>query len=408
MRHFLAYGNSDQASFRDDAVRHCFDFMTVPGTIASYYPDATAAFVLTAEIPYLVDPRTPLFQETIHSPRASHYSLAEWLDIDLSSEVFLSAGRDIAVFGAGFYDDAQVARTVDRLLDLQFNYGGRSASIQAKLDRYRSLMKEALGQDVEQNGNEVRAPEFVVAPYFMSSDSASEWWDVNIRIWDRCVIHQRHEEISPVVAVTDVGFLREAMAGPPDGLSRNRFLWISDFDERRVPTTALQRYAEAIVAADEAHRWTNLYGGFFSMGLSTVGLWGFSNGLGYSESRAWPQLEATGGAPPRYYVPRLHTFMSVANAQLLYEIEPWFFDPVMSARSGSNPIPTLSYHELKRDFAFARRWEVDRVSGAHPGDIATMLEIERQRYAAVEHYLPVGLRTDTGYLERWRSVLAAL
>jgi len=65
----MAYGNSDQVSFRDPEVRESFDFMTVPGTIASYYADATAAFVLSSELNYLIDPRTPLFQGALQSPR---------------------------------------------------------------------------------------------------------------------------------------------------------------------------------------------------------------------------------------------------------------------------------------------------------------------------------------------------
>lgn len=405
MRHFLAYGNSDQASFRNADVRDAFDFMTVPGTIASYYADATAAFVLTADIPYLIDPRTPLFQDTIHSPRASHYSLADWLDIDLDQAVYQSAGRTAADFPSGFYDDEQLERTVARVLDLQFTYGGRSGVIQAKLDRYRSLMQEALGQAENQEpAQDVRHPDLFLAPYYMSDGAADPWWDVNQRIWDLCVNHPRVTAISPVVAVTNVQFLGEAMAQTPTALAERRFFWISAFDERKVDADQLSELAAAVSTADP-YLWTNLYGGFFSIALGSVGLWGFSNGLGYSESRAWPQLEATGGAPPRYYIPRLHTFTSVANAQLLLQLEPWLFEPVVAHRTSNQPIPTLSYHELKRDFALARRWELQQAHGAQPNDIAQALEVERDRYLAIERQLPSRLRIDTGYLTRWVDVL---
>lgn len=71
----------------------------------------------------------------------------------------------------------------------------------------------------------------------------------------------------------------------------------------------------------------NLYGGFFSICMYHAGLWGFNNGLGYSESRDWPQLEATGAAPARYYVPRLHAYLPVGTAQALIEVEPEFRCP---------------------------------------------------------------------------------
>jgi len=406
MRHLLAYGNSDQASFRNPVVRDCFDFMTVPGTIASYYSDATAAFVLTADIPYLIDPRTPLFQDTIHSPRASHYSLAEWLDIDLEGAVYAAGNRSVADFPPTFYTNHQLERTVHKVLDLQFSYGGRSVEIQTKLDRYRSLMNEALGVDEEEDDDEqtVRPPDFALAPYFMSASLTDPWWDVNLRIWNLSVNHTRGTEISPVVAVTNAGLLQTSMNQVPAGLADTQFFWISDFDERRVDREQLADLAAA-VSSDEDHRWVNLYGGFFSIALGSIGLWGFSNGLGYSESRAWPQLEATGGAPPRYYIPRLHTFTSVANAQLLYQEEPWFFEPI-TQQTTSQPIPTLSYHELKRDFALARQWEIDQTQGVQAQAIAQMLEQERARYLSVEPQLPARLRLDTRFLERWADVLS--
>lgn len=406
MRHFLAYGNSDQASFRNAEVRGCFDYMTVPGTIASYYPDATAAFVLTSDIPYMIDPRTPLFQGVIQSPRASHFSLAEWLAIDLESLVYTAAGRQAADFSPVFYEGDQLSQSVDRVLDVQFDYGGRSASIQAKLDRYRSLLQEALGAESDgQSEQNVRPPDFVLAPYFMSEDASDPWWDTNLNIWALCETDQRSNDISPVVAVTQVGFLSQAMATPPETLAPSRFFWVSDFDERRNATSELAELASAVASANPAHQWINLYGGFFSIALGALGLWAVSNGLGYSESRAWPQLEATGGAPPRYYIPRLHAFSSVAGAQLLYQLEPWLFEPVMAQRTDSKPIPALSYHELKRDFALARRWELQQANGASPSDIADELTEESQRYEAIRSQVPARLQTDVTYLNRWADVL---
>lgn len=408
IRHFLAYGNSDQASFRDEVVRTCFDYMTVPGTIASYYADATAAFVLSAEIPYMIDPRTPLFQETVDSPRASHYSLAEWLDIQLEEVVVESGGRDVARLPVDFYTEERVVRMVDRLLQVQFDYGQRSTSIQAKLDRYRRLLAEALGQDVPAESNEIRPPEFVLSPYFMSSNAADPWWEVNRRIWQRCEAHARRGAISPVVAVTDVGFLTEAMTGPPDQLSGYRFFWINGFEERRVTQQQLLLCAEAMKSHNGDEKWINLYGGFFSIALGSVGLWGFNNGLGYSEARSWPQLGATGAAPQRYYIPRLHTFASVASSQLLFETEPWFFEPVSVQRVDDPSIATMSYHALKKDFALARRWEIRDSSERTAAETAEMLDEARQRYSAVEGSIPARLRLDTSYLGRWGSVLRAV
>lgn len=410
IRHLLAYGNSDQASFRDEQVRETFDYMTVPGTIASYYADATAAFVLTSDLAYLIDPRTPLFQELIDSPRASHYSLADWIAIDLEEEVVESAGRKIARFPAGFYDQDQLGNTVERLLQVQFDYGHRSAALQEKVDRYRGLLAEALGQEVDDGVDQVKAPHYVLAPYFMSSSPEDEWWSVNRRIWELCLAHPRSADVSPVVAVTDVAFLSAATAETPNGLSDTRFLWVNGFEERQVAQDELLRFAQAVDSFSGDRRWINMYGGFFSIALATAGLWGFNNGLGYSEARFWPQLEATGGAPQRYYIPRLHTYVSVANAHLLFDVEPWFFEPVIEERDNDTPIAALSYHELKKDFALARRWEVEGSSEMSADDIAAMLDEANDRYQSITSgpRIPARLQIDTTYLERWRDVLRSM
>src|SRR4051812_2362695 len=109
MKHFLAYGNSDQASFVSPEVRDCLDYMSVPATIAAYYSEATAAFVRSSQLEYVIDPRTPLFQETLKGVRASHVSLSSRLGPTIQSRVKLGA---TVSFPASFYTQAVIQQLV--------------------------------------------------------------------------------------------------------------------------------------------------------------------------------------------------------------------------------------------------------------------------------------------------------
>jgi hypothetical protein len=401
MKHFVAYGNSDQASFRDDGVRQALDFLTVPGTIAAYYPDATAGFVLSSELDYVIDLRTPLFQGLMQNPRASHYVLADWLGPAVRSHMGEPDGSPV-LFDHTLYSAAAIRDLVSRTLHAQRTYGTRSEAIADRLDRYRRLLAEARGQVVEVHGPEARPPSFVLAPYFAMSSIHDPWWLVSERIWHLC-IQDGGGPVCPVVAVGDAQFLATALAAIPDGMSDIAFYWITGFDERRATDGELREVAAAVRSAP-ARSLVNLYGGFFSIVLAYVGLWGFSNGLGYSETRSWPELATTGAAPARYYVPQLHLFMAPAAAQLLIETEPWFMCSCPVCAGGG--VAALQYRDLKRHFAWARRWEVELVSSTQPEAVAGLLEEAATRVDVdVRPNIPARLTPDVRFLRTWARVV---
>jgi hypothetical protein len=400
LKQFLAYGNADQVSFRDEEVRASFDYLTVPGTIAAYYADATAGFVLSSGLDYVIDPRTPLFQESLQAPRTSHYSLALWLGSSVSQH--LDSGGAGARFDAGFYTDDVVEEMVESVLEQQRNYAGRAPEVGSKIDRYRRLLAKAQGREVEELHQEVRPPSFVLAPYFAVRDLyADPWWGVNQRVWQRCVELGSHD-VSPVVAVASADLLAAALAAVPDAFADQRFFWITDFDERKVSPRDLADLWAAVRRSPGEKPLVNMYGGFFSACMTHVGLYGFSNGLGYSESRAWPQLTITGAAPPRYYIRSLHMFAAPAVAQLLSDADPAFACDCSACSASS--IVAMNYHLLKRHFALARRWELNLVDQSSVPQITEHLKDSAERFRKAERRLPpIPLRT--GHLERWADVL---
>jgi hypothetical protein len=380
--------------------------MTVPGTIAAYYPDATAAFVLSSELEYVIDPRTPLFQGEIQEPRPSHYELAEHLGPSIRRRLGDSDVRHAAIFNASLFTDDVIREITQYVIDFQRNYGGRAANISDKLDRYQRLLQEALHQAQSVRRQRApRPPAFTLAPYFVSRDWTDAWASVNRGIWRMCLTQPLAEKISPVVAVESPSFLLRALRTVPNGLSPFQFFWIAGFDERRVSVLALQAVWEAVTEL-EGRSLINLYGGFFSICLHYASLWGFNNGLGYSEARSWPELAATGAAPARYYLPALHAYVVPRLAQLIIDADDFFVCPCRVCASRDGRVLGMAYHDLKRHFVLARGNEIASVLNHPAAAIADSLTEARDRFETeVLPVIPSRLAPDLGYLSRWATTL---
>lgn len=411
IKHLLAYGQSDQASFRDAAISACYDTMTLPGTIASYFEDATAAFVLTLKKPYFIDPRTPLFQDSLATPRPSHETLADWHGPSVAAQI--AAGGH---FPATFYTPAVVSEMVTELVDRQRTYGAKAAGVRPKMNRYLRLLAQARGQatpdEPEAPGP---APESVLLPYFAVNGLSSPWWSVMQEIWRVAAGLTEPSALRPVVcvggadmALQDAVHLLDSVLGlRPSELSHELLFWITNFDERSAGQGALRRLWDVVEGRSaEGIRLTNVYGGFYSICLGMAGLDGFGNGLGYSESRQWPALDATGAAPARYYIRDLHLFTSQARAEQLVSREQAFLCPCWvcaSARAAGRSIVALDYPDLKAHFALARAWERDLVDGSTPGGIARHLRSASALFQNTS--LPPGVSIPVDHLLRWADVL---
>lgn len=405
IKHFLAYGNSDQESFRTEDVRESFNYLTVPGTIATYYAEATAAFVLSSGLDYMIDPRTPLFQEYISPPRASHYTLAA----SLSHKLHRNLSEGAANLGAKDFPFDMLEEMVEAFVTFQKRYSDQADEIQSKIDRYQALLAEARGverESLETGYGEFRGPSFLLLPYFACRRIGDDWWELNREIWRIASIREDAAELSPVVVVSSVSDLAEGLREVPDELSDKVFIWLTNLDEREARADSLGALWELFTSRRLSGRDViNLYGGYFSICLGRVGLWGFNNGLGYSESRGWPELAATGAAPARYYVPELHMFMSVRGAQSLIEMEPALACRCRVCAEVGGRVDALGYHELKAHFALSRRWEIEFSSDRSVDDIALQMREGARMAGVAAELLPVRLRPSVEFLYRWASVI---
>jgi hypothetical protein len=286
----------------------------------------------------------------------------------------------------------------------QREYGDRAAGIQEQLDRYQRLFEAAQGVGPEPMIAQGKRPTFILLPYFVTNGN-DQWMEVNRQIRDYAAGLADPQSLCAVVAVTQPALLGVVFQELPGALGTTTFFWVDRFDERAVSVEELIRMAEVVREHSGRLRLVNLYGSYFSICLEYVGLWGFNNGLGYSESRDWPDLPTTGAPPARYYLPRLHVFVSPGLAEFITREAPSLSCPCEICANRA-PV-SLSYPQLKQHFALARKREIRYVAQNAKDDVAADLVDAADIYAReIAPILPSGIgRINPQYLRRWAAAI---
>jgi hypothetical protein len=300
--HYLAYGATDQETFRE--LRASYTGVLVPGTIAAWQRQGTGGFVLTLSatpeaIPYVIDPRFPLFQQGFANPKASHRALADLLgDPDLV-RLTDPVPED--------FPDARLRRVAENWVTFNTEYGLTSSE---KFDKYAAR----LGEEIRPS--EAQGPEVVLAPYFVCDGRGDPWWDLSARLFEYTHDACSGRSCVRVICVRHSRVLEDLLDDIDSG--EQLAIWVSGLDEHHAEPQDLAAYRQALASAQRSGQETfALYGGFFSVLLGTVGLCGSAHGIGFSESRNWRELPESGAPPARYYLPQFHRYVSQDLAQQL-------------------------------------------------------------------------------------------
>lgn len=395
--HYIAYGATDQETFRE--LRDIYGGVLVPGTIAAWQRQGTGGFVLalsaTADAPpYLIDPRFPLFQQALTSPKQSHRALAE-----LFGDPSLVRSDDPT---PDLFPDVRLGELARHWVAFNGEYGITSNE---KFDKYADRLGEAVTAD------QAQGPEAILAPYFACNGVADPWWPKSVRLFE----HSRTAAVGAtclrVVCVPHSGALGELLEAVGD--SERLVVWVSGLDEHNATVQDLLQYRSAIAAAgDRGQEPFALYGGFFSVLLGTGGLRGQAHGVGFSEHRNWRELPEAGAPPPRYYVRRAHRYLVQDLAQALYDQAPDLTECPCPYCDGRPPV-ALAYHELMKHSVWCRWEEIDRWYGQDLSTVAEALTTEHEVMTAQirSGTLPPGIRrralNSLEHMPVWAQALRA-
>jgi hypothetical protein len=392
--HYLAYGATDQQTARE--LLGSYDGLLVPGTVAAFQREGTGGFVLSlsatdAAPDYVIDPRFPLFQQPLIAPKKSHESLADLLD---DKGLITATTPTPDQFGSARTD--ALARAW-----VAFNHG-YSTQRRKKFDKYA----ERLGEDVAVVPERAKGPGEILSLYVTAGGLGDPWWAVSQRLTERCKTYD--ESVVPVLAAKETRFLDELLRASD---AQQVAIWVSGLEELMLPADELASYGRAIrAAAARGQDAFALYGGFFHVLLGGVGLRGASHGIGYGEYRAWVELPQSGPPPARYYLRRVHRYVSQELAYQLYLRDRSLVECNCAECRGQPPI-ALDYHALMKHSVLARAEEIERWGQLQPEVAADLLETEFDAFGrAVEALrLPAFLsgQADRSYdhLIRWVEAL---
>ena len=362
--HYLTYGATDQRTVRK--LQDSFTGLIVPGTVAAFQREGTGGFVLTlsatqASTPYLIDPRFPLFQKQLAEPKQSHIELASVLgdpslvcrDRDPEPRDFTPERVDL------------IARSW-----VEFNRGYPTAA-NAKFDKYADRLNEPVIRQ------QAKSPQFVLAPYTMAIGSDDPWWEVSRMLYERTRHHlgDAGDCIRVLAATNPAGLLRLTRDLPDSRFS----VWVSGLDELGSDPALLHDYAKGLQEVRDDVQMFALYGGFFSVLLSAIGLRGSCHGIGFGESRAYPQLQRSGPPPPRYYVPTLHRYVLPDLAYQLWLQDSTLVECTCRVCDGLPPVE-LDYHSLMMHSVLCRAREIQDWVGADLPWIIERLKGEHRAY----------------------------
>ena len=346
-RHYLSYNTSDQQSVR--SLREKYDGILVPGTVATFQKAGTAGFVLSiaasqARPPYVIDPRFPLFQQTLRHIKKSHTALAE---ICGDPELATKTSRR----NPQYFTDDNIPRIAQAWVDFNLGYKTEQSS---KFDKYAKLLGEKL------DASTAEGPQRILAPYFCVKGENDPWWPISVKLYEATMRAAPVDvEVTQVLATESAQALQELVA---HRAKENVCIWVSGLNELSATDDSVEnlwRYGCAIRTLEKNDcRSFALYGGFFAIMLSSVGLGGFSHGIGYGDHRSWRELPSSGPPPARYYIPTIHRYVQQDDAYRL-----WLHDPKLVG-DGTDSMPiTLEYQDLMRRSVTSRAQEVSEYAG---------------------------------------------
>jgi len=208
---------------------------------------------------------------------------------------------------------------VDSVLLFEQTALSKGESTQRRISDYL----EMIGEERETRSLD---PEFLVPPYFFAASLDDRWYSTSLSMAKYAASKDLSRDVVPVLCLSTAALRDERAVGQIvddyGGVSSVN-VWLSDFDETKATPSQLQGYGRLISGfAKKGVRPLVLYGGFYALMLSSVGLAGISSGVCYAESKGVARQATGGGAPIRYYVPRAHLKVALANAISFYAANP--------------------------------------------------------------------------------------
>ncbi len=289
------------------------------------------------------------------------------------------------------------------VLDWQENFAREST---AKIDKYLRILNE----QTPEGGFDT--PAWLVPPYFYDTRAGGHVYRLSLRMARMAQRRAGDERVHPIVCV-----LKSALALPADvqriikdhARFSQTILHISKFDETKASLNELGGFWTLVAGlANRDRPPLMLYGGYFSVLAFHAGLDGLSHGVGYGEYR--DALNPRSGPPgDRFYIPALHHFFSLGEAQALLRTDQANRQLLQCAcaqcavalAAGRSALAQRTREDIFVHYLQARHTEITVVQQR---PLAELLDDLRQMHAYARLLAPA-MANEFDYLEQWRKAV---
>jgi len=314
--------NAEKPILRD--CNDLYDGIAIPAHVLALYRNSLSSSISRWDKPYFVDPMTYVFLRPRNiimrpdgtGPKKSYERMCEYSP---SARIFL----DAEYTDADELNHSEARHFVDTMADMTFRIqvAGLQAEPQPRPRAHDSLerIRRHLGEEPSQST--VPSPTFLVSPYFYIpslSDTSYQIWLRSINAFERRV--SESDVNLPVCRALSID--EEVLNDAPaitqliQDLSQRHaaLLWVTQFEGTDPTLEKLEGLKSLISGISEGGtKLYSLYGSYLTASYYHFGLDGLSYGLNAGDSKKVDSHATGGGAPNRYYDPRLHTFQSPAS-----------------------------------------------------------------------------------------------
>lgn len=387
------------------------DGLVIPANILAHQAPSTSVFVTSMpDKPYFVDPMTFMFQnpkKTLFKTGSMRPSVQKLCD-DYNPglvEAWDALNEDEFLTPHGLPPADQIT---DGVINFQLNKvkdaSGESGASKY-LKRY-SNCKHTL-------------PRFLVPPYFRFDSVGDEWFEYSLSCYNHAASMKTEVPIAPLL-------LFSLSALTPEGIDRicreyanakSIIIWVDNYQQTSVTADQIQKARRLIqLLRKNGLRVETLYGGFLMILSEFDGLAAISHGILYTEHKSYGLTPGAGGAPERYYIPSIHEFRSLSQADYILHQHPELMCDchVCAEVFKGNPDNFIRFADnpdlLRRHFLTIRKREVECITSSSKVDEIAALRDTHAKYNASFKDLPnpdaVTARSQMrglDYLDTWAN-----
>jgi len=385
IEHYLRLGIfSEQGFFESNKDK--YDVVVINANLASYFGPATATLLsgMLKDKKYIVDPVTHAFG---HNPRyimtddekpkvkTSIETLASYYGPPITTSL-ANQPNPRAVNERDFPTISEISRLAERVIRFQEKF----------------LIESIPADDLKYFDVDLKTilkPYFFIAPYFyMESSTIDRWLDINSGLVSeskRIVgTNKLYAEIVIDRGILDdkiaISRIVDAYIGPNacDGF----LIWISDLSEHEAASSTLQGLKQLVVELGKTGKpIINLFGGYFSLLLTKLGITGVCHGPGYGEDR--DVIPVGGGLPTsKFYLTPIHQRMLYRHVEIMVRTPVWptindFYREVCAGQACKTT--------LEGDLSNFYRFGQEKIS--QKGERTYSFPTTDARYRTTQHYL---------------------